>query len=105
MYASDGASMKTVLETITSFYEGNQDIPQHKQPNIIHVCGKYSIIRVRKKTTRRDGTQIPENTFCGQPDPSDSYALLLTILEVQVIAEGCKHLIYNYSDLLNNLPM
>jgi len=105
VYASDGASIETALKTLTSFYDGNQNIPQYKRPNIIHVCGKYNIIRVGKGATTRDGTKIQENTFWGQPDPSDSYALLSTILEVQLRAESSKHIIYNYMNLINKLPM
>jgi len=105
IYASDGVSIETALKTINSFYESNKDIPHYKRPNIIHVCGKYNIVRVGKDATTRDGTRIEENSFWGVPDPSDSYALLSTILEIQLRVQSSKQFLYNYMELVNKLPM
>lgn len=105
IYASDGVSIETAQKTINSFYESNKDIQHYKRPNIIHVCGKYSIVRVGKDATTRDGIQIEENSFCGVPDPSDSYALLSTILEIQLRIQSSKHLLYNYMKLVDKLTI
>lgn len=105
VYASDGVSLETALKTINSFYKDNEDIPHYKRPNIIHVCGKYNIVRVGNNATTRGGIPIEENTFWGQPDTSDSYALLYTILHIQSIALSSKQVFYNYMELVNKLPM
>jgi hypothetical protein len=105
IYSSDGVSMATALQTINSFYKDNRDVPYNKRPNIIHVCGNYNIIRAGKNVMTRSGKAIEENSFHGQPDPSDSYALLYTILHIQEIVLASRQIYYKYGDLLDKLPM
>lgn len=105
IYASDGVLVETAFRTIDTFYKVNKDIPHHKRPNIIHVCAKYSIVRVEKGASLSDGTILEENSFWPVSDPSDAYALLRTILEVQLRLDSTKHLNYNYLELVNKLPV
>jgi len=105
VYASDGFEIDTALKTINTFYEENKTIPNNKRPNIIHVCGKYNIIRVRENAATRGGEKIAENTFWGNSDISDAYALMWTISEIQNILLSSNQVFYNYMELINKLPM
>lgn len=105
VYASDGIEMDTALETINTFYKENETIPFSKRPNIVHVSGKYNILRAWKGASTRSGKEIPENTYCGNPDTSDAYSLLATILSIQTIVLASNQVYYNYSELVNKLPV
>lgn len=105
VYASDGIALNTAINTISSYYEKNNTVPNNKRPNMIHVCGKYNIIRVGKNATTRAGAKIEENAFWGHPGGSDAYALLTTILGIQGVLSGSKEIYYNYWELLNKLPI
>jgi hypothetical protein len=104
-YASDGMAMNAAINTINTFYEDNGSIPYHKRPNIVHVCGKYNIVRVGKDATTRGGAAIEENTFWGNPDTSDAYALLATVLGIQARLLSSNQVFYMYQELVNRLPM
>ena len=108
IYASDGVLSETALKTINTFYEAKKDIPHYKRPNIIHVCGKYSIVRIEKGAYLSDGTTrtlLEENSFSVVPDASDAYSLLRTILEIQLRLDSTKQLFYNYLELVNKLML
>lgn len=105
VYASDGIKIDTALKIINDFYKENKTIPFNKRPNIIHVCGKYNIIRIWKNARTRGGKEIPENTYWGSPDTSDAYSLLATILSIQTILLASNQVYYNYSELINKLPL
>jgi hypothetical protein len=103
VYASNGITLNTTLDTINKYYEENNTIPNNKRPDIIHVCGKYNIIRVGENATTRGGQKIEANTFWGHQDTSDAYTLLTTILSIQEILLASKEIYYNYSELVNKL--
>jgi len=105
VYATDGVTLDTTIKTLNEYYEAHEDIPYYKRPNIIHVCGKYNIIRVGENSTTSDGSEIEKNTYWGQPDTSDSYALLATVCNIQANLSVSKNLFYNYSELVNKLPL
>lgn len=104
VYASDGFEIDKALKTINTFYEENKTVPNNKRPNIIHVCGKYNIIRVGKNATTRGGAEIAENTFWGHSDASDAYSLMYTISNIQNILLSSSQVFCNYADLINKLP-
>jgi len=105
VYASDGIALNTALDTINRYYEKNSTIPNNKRPNIIHVCGKYNILRVGKNAKTRAGAIIEENTFWGHPGGSDAYALLTTILNIQEILSASKEVFNRYGELIDKLPL
>jgi hypothetical protein len=84
IYASNGVSIDTALKTVTEFYDSNPHIPYWKRPNIIHVAGKYNIVRVGKEGGKmRDGTELPAHAFIAQSDSTDVYALSYATVHIQ----------------------
>ena len=106
IYASDGVSSDTAFNTLNSFYNERREIPSYKRPNMIHVCGKYCIVRTGQGDYVSDGQSkrtLEENSFWIIPDASDTYSLLRTILEIQLRLDTSRQLSYNYLELINKI--
>lgn len=106
IFASDGVSLETLTQTLNSYYQKNSSIPQSHRPNLIHVAGKYNIVRVGNEGGRtRDGSLIPANTFWGQPDTTDVYGLIYAVNNIQIRCNAAKYLLFNYGGILDNIPI
>jgi roadblock/LC7 domain-containing protein len=106
IYASDGASLQTILESLVQFFTENSDIPWHKRPNLIYVAGKYVIIKLGEEGGKtRDGKELSPYRFYGFPESTDVYGLLDAITQIQRIALISKHIIYTYIGLLDKIPL
>lgn len=106
IYASNGVSLETLISGIAAFYDANPSIPRFRRPNVIHVAGKYNVVRILPTGgTARDGTVIPGDTFHPQPDPTDVFALQYAVQNIQKHAVASQHILFNYDEILNKLPM
>lgn len=102
IYASDGISLEALLEHLTAYFKDHPEIPMNKKPDIIHVAGKYCVVKVGEKGgTTRDGTKIEPNTFFPMSDATDVYALYKVLSEIQGITTSSQHIYYNYIDMIN----
>lgn len=105
IYAPNGVSLETLLMSIEDFYEANPSIPITRRPNLIHVAGKYNVIRTLEEGGEtRNGTKIPPNVFYGQPDPTDVYGLAIAIEQIQKKALAAQHILFTYEKILQNIP-
>jgi hypothetical protein len=104
IYASQGARLETILSQLNEFYQQEPSVPLWKRPNLVHVAGQFCIVRVGENAHTRNGTKIADNSFHGQPDPTDVFALYWAITNIQKVAMGSKHVLYNYSSMLDNIP-
>ncbi len=81
VFAYDGISPQASFDHIMAFYNENVAIPTARQPNLVHVLGKYVIIR-----TTRGMTVVNPN---GQPDPNQpnigQYKVFTTAPDVSAI--------------------
>lgn len=103
IFAPNGVSLSTLESSIDEFYRDHPSIPFTKRPNMIHVAGKYNIVRTTNECNKlRNGTTIPANSFYGQEDPTDVYALLCTIENIQKKALAAQHILFTYH-LLDNI--
>jgi hypothetical protein len=106
VYASDGIELETMLNALKGFYEKQADIPLNKRPNLIHVLGKYAIVRTGQEGgVTRDGTRIEPNKFHGMSDPNGVIGLVSAATAIQRIASASKHIFYRYNEMLNNIPL
>ena len=109
VFAYDGIAASTICAHITAFYNQHQEIPIARRPNIIHVLGKYMIIRktagmaVINPGGRPDAIQ-PE---VGQYHPfftgSDASAMAWTLIALQGNAFLCNSLMYKYGEWHNKI--
>lgn len=106
IYASDGANLQTILNSLDQFFKEHSNIPWHKRPNLIHVAGKYVIVKIGEEGGKtRDDKEVPPNSFYGSPESTDVYGLLFTIMHIQRISFISKHIIYTYTGLLDKIPL
>jgi hypothetical protein len=72
IYASDSLKYETIKMHLEDFYNTHPDIPSRKRPNLIHVAGKYVIMRIDEEGQHDpDGVLLPKHTYWGsqtQPD-------------------------------------
>ena len=104
IYASDGIKRDSLMTHLNTFYEENPSIPQNKRPNIIHVLGKYLVVRIDEQGGEtRNGKLIQPNTFHSSDITSDAVALSWAIIKIQEIAQASKMIAYKYHSIVENL--
>ncbi len=107
VYASNGLSAVKIGTHLSNFYADHQDIPYSRQPNIIHVAGEYCIMRFKDGmgVNELDGTKAKKSvgsytTFRSDPDVQ---AILQVIHNIQSNAVASSHIIFKYSDIINEV--
>ena len=79
IFAYDGLNANTIYNHITGYYNQHAQIPTARRPNVIHVLGKYMIIRTTPGTTVTNPDGRPDvnqpgigqyKTFITSPDIS-----------------------------------
>ena len=105
IYASKGIKMSKLAQCINNFRIRYPALPLSKLPDLIQVGGQGCIIKIGDSggKTRAGGNILP-NTFYENSDPSDVYALKYAILRIQENALCAKHILFNYSKMLDYLP-
>jgi hypothetical protein len=102
IYASDGVKLPTLQKSLNSFYVDNPEIPFHKRPNVIHVAGKYAIVRSKMYSIGPSGETSEPGRFHGAADNTDAFGLLTAIMYIQETALGSKYVLYCYRKMLTN---
>ncbi len=107
IYASDGLNIKTIVGHIDEFYKDNPNIPIYRRPDIIHIAGKYVIIRIKNgmNISGKEGTveNIPVGTFYPLTKDSDMQAMLWTLDGLQSNATASNHINFDYKALINKI--
>lgn len=106
VFASDGMSGEALLEALNQFYVRNPSISPHRRPDLIHVTGKYVIVRMGSEGgVTRDGSVIAPNQFYLMHFSCDVFGLFYAVIKMQEIAMASRALIFNYSSMINDLPI
>lgn len=104
IYASDGISLANLYSKIDTFYKKKPHISYFNRPNLIHVAGKYNLIRTPPEGSKtRSGKTVPGNIFFPNDKHPDVLALPYTVQKIQLHAMKSQHILFNYGDLLNSL--
>lgn len=105
IFAFDGIELTSLKDTLNQFFEHHPQIPFNKRPNLIHVAGKYVIVRIEQEGGKtRDGKNIESNTFYSMMEPTDVFGLFLTITQIQSVALNAKHIFTGYNEMLDRIP-
>lgn len=103
IYASDGISKDKLMESLESFYMDNSSIPATRRPNLIHVLGKYCIVRTVGDALTLDGTRIPNGVFYAMDDGRDIFALTYAVEDIQKKSAAIRHILFDYKGIRINL--
>ena len=115
VYASNGISAKKLLMHLFAFYHLRPEIPFHRRPNIIHVAGKYVLLRTLKNmsdlVSAHYGT--PSTLQIGNYNlltvGADLQGIQWAIQGLQKKALASSFIIFNYGEMINKvnalLPM
>lgn len=109
IYATDGLQGETLVEHLYAFYDKHGNIPVTRRPNIIHVAGKYIIIRAIEGMSVRDPSagerELELGEFMLVARDSDLQGILWVLDEIQKKASGSAHILYSYSDMINKVNL
>lgn len=110
LYASAGISATTLVRHLEEFYEANASIPYTRRPHIIHVAGKYIVVRVVPNVVLR-WAQAPDSKA---PRPADGTFHLITrspdlqgilwvLHSLQQYAQASTEISFSYGELVNEV--
>ena len=92
---------------LDSYYTENSTIPLNRRPNVIHVAGKYAIMRIVGGMTvqNADGSVQPVeigkfHIFITNPDIQ---AIVWVLNELQRLANASTHIIFRYDEITNRI--
>lgn len=100
IYASDGLQLKTIIKHLDDFYLQNS-IPLSKRPNIIHVIGKYVIVRNMDITI--DGKNTNKGQYVAIDSNPDLVAFQCILNDLQQNASASNYIKFNYNTIYDQL--
>ncbi|MFH1158803.1 MAG: DUF6602 domain-containing protein [Pseudomonadota bacterium] len=112
IYASDGIASETLLQHLNNFYIAKPHIPLNRRPHLIHVAGKYVIMRSIPSMAQLEihsgrTEQIPHGQFRLFTRDSDLHGIVWVLDQLQQRAQGSSHILFSYGEIINkvnNLP-
>ncbi len=104
IYASDGISEETLKIKLNEYYKNNPLIPPEKRPDLIHVAGKYYVMKIIPglEIEFKDGISPLKDPMVSTDDP-DVCALAYAVDSIHDIAFQSKFIIFRYNKILTNL--
>jgi hypothetical protein len=99
IYSPDGVSQDTLRKSLLEFYKANPSIPPNRQPDLIHVAGKYCFHR-SPKDLNNQGHTIRAGSFYAMTVESDVAGLALVIDKVQQMLVASRYIPFYYGDMV-----
>lgn len=111
IYANDGLKGETILNHINKYYDKNPNIPLYRRPSLIHVAGKYVIMKCGPgmKLSSSDGIKKPVQPELGSyalimRDP-DLHGILWALNSLQENAAASSEILFNYGPLMKKIQL
>jgi len=105
IYAIDGINGDTLLAHLTSFYSSHPEIPLSRQPNLIHVVGKYVVIRITPgmmiKSIKGSIEKPTYGTYRLFTEDSDLQGIIWVLTQLQENATASKEITFSYRELIS----
>lgn len=107
--AYDAIERERLNKYIWEFYEMNDHIPLERRPNIIHVLGRYMVVRITPdmRILDPDGTPTAESIRVGQYrwffPHGDTMAIAWTLNAIQSNAFIMNHCMITYDEWINEI--
>lgn len=109
VYASNGISAKTLMMHIFAFYKLRPHIPFSRRPNIIHVAGKYVLLRttaaMQDLGAKHHGVEptLQDGNFNILEVGSDLQGIQWVIQGLQERAVASNFILWNYGSMINEV--
>jgi len=109
IFSTDGVEGNTLLSHLNAFYEEHPEMTICRRPQLIHVAGKYVIMRiVRGVTIRKASGEIvrPEpGTYHLITKAPDLQGIVWVLNGLQQYASASTEILYSYTDLINKVNL
>lgn len=108
IYASNGLTGPTIRQHVLDFYVEHSNIPISRRPHLIHVVGKYAILRIvagmklRSVNSKPDEELETGDYILLTRDP-DLQAMAWALYGLQENATASSHILFRYGDLINKV--
>jgi hypothetical protein len=102
VFAFDGATADTVKKAMQDFCDENGNYPSNRQPDMVHVLGKYRLNKFWRTITH-DGHTIPAGRYVTLPVECDVAAMVTLLATVQQILLASRCLPYYYGDMFQRM--
>lgn len=100
IYAPRGEDIAKARATLT---ECIKTVPQHRQPDFIHVCGKYVVAKIGADGgSLRDGTPIEPYTYYAHEDNPDAWAFAMIIRKIQLIEQAMRFMLFPCVNIIDH---
>lgn len=103
IYASNGIKPETLLSHLNSFYATNQQIPQSRRVDIIHIAGSCVIVRMKegmRVTSSTGEVEIPQpGTYGLFTEEADVSAINLVLETIQNRVSASTHILFTYNSI------
>jgi hypothetical protein len=108
IYATDGLNAETIFDHLSEYYRQNKHIPVSRRPHVIHVAGKYAIIRVLPGMSLKHhlddaDTSLEVGTFHITANDPDLQGIVWVLNGLQKNAATSTHILYKYNELINRV--
>lgn len=103
VYASDGLTGDTIFEHLQAFYAANGGVPESRKVNLIHVAGKYLILRSIGGEKLNNGRILQKGEFVILGRDPDEQAINCIINALQQRAFGVGYINFRYDFLLSKM--
>ena len=108
LYASKGLESSTLLDHLDTFYTEHSNVPLNRRPHLIHVAGKYVLLRgvkglsiVSTAQGRDKESEIGKfHLFTRNPDLQ---GIIGALNGLQQNATASTHIMYSYCEVFNNM--
>lgn len=109
VYASSGVSPTRLLMHILAFYQLRPHIPPVRRPNIIHVAGRYVLLRttaaMKDLSAEHHGvvSKLQDDNFNLLEEGADLQGIQWVVQGLQEKAAASSFILWNYGEMINKI--
>lgn len=108
VYASSGISLASIKSHVIDFYDEYPDISLDHRPDVIHVAGKYAIVKANPELDLDDiqniaGKKANAGDFVATDKKPDVQAIMWVLDGLQTRAAATGHMVIDFGSLINQV--
>ena len=103
IFAADGIAADTLHGHLDAYYTAHPEVPAGRRPNLIHVAGKYLVVKAEDAELIDQKFWLKKGMFFILGGSPDAQALMRAITQIQMRAMMSTFIAHDYMALGNNL--